>query len=235
MFLEAQSYNEDLKRSMVQLTDPFQSKQVREENIDYKKILNINDSGIMGYLRIPCIGVELPIYHGTSEEVLEHGIGHLPASSVPIGGKGTHSVLTGHTGLSSARLFTDLTQMKKGNLFFIKVLDRELVYRVDQITVVKPEDTRRLQIIKDEDHVTLVTCTPYGVNDHRLLVRGVRTKYDQRSGHIQREHRDSQWMEVYKRAVLIGFMIIGMMIFMLQGFQKIRKRFEGKKKERRGK
>lgn len=235
IFLDAQKYNRDLSKSLVQLTDPFKLKQRHGEKLSYTKILNLDGSGVMGYVRVPCISIELPIYHGTSAEVLEHGIGHLAASSFPIGGKDTHSVLTGHTGLSSARLFTDLIQIKKGDLFFIQVIDRELVYRVDQITVVRPDDTRKLQIIKGEDHVTLVTCTPYGVNDHRLLVRGVRTKYHKKSNHIKQEHRDSQWMAIYKRAVLIGLMIIVLMIFMIKGAQKIRKNAYVKKKERREK
>ena len=134
------------------------------------RILNIDGSLIMGYLKIPCISVNLPIYHGTSGTVLEHGIGHLAVSSFPIGGKDTHAVLTGHTGLSSAKIFTDLTEMKKGDFFFIHVLDKKLAYLVDQITVVEPQDTKELQIMEGKDHVTLVTCTPYGVNDKRLLV-----------------------------------------------------------------
>lgn len=235
IFLDAQKYNRDLSRAMVQLTDPFRLKQRHGEKLSYTKILDLDGPGVMGYVRIPCISIELPIYHGTSAEVLEHGIGHLAASSFPIGGKDTHSVLTGHTGLSSARLFTDLTQMKKGDLFFIRVVDRELAYRVDQITVVRPEDTRKLQIIKGEDHVTLVTCTPYGVNDHRLLVRGVRTKYDKKSDHIQQEHRGSQWMAVYKRAILIGLLIIAFLICLIKGFQKVRGKIHVKKKERREK
>ena len=113
MFQEAKKYNDDLRKSLVQLTDPFKLKQKSGENLEYRKILNIDGSGIMGYVKIPCISVELPVYHGTSAEVLEHGVGHLAASFFPIGGKSTHSVITGHTGLSSARLFTDLTQMKK--------------------------------------------------------------------------------------------------------------------------
>lgn len=235
VFLDAQKYNMDLSRSLVQLTDPFKLKQSHGEKLNYQMILNLDGSGVMGYVRIPCISIELPIYHGTSAEVLEHGIGHLAASSFPIGGKSTHSVLTGHTGLSSARLFTDLTQMKKGDLFFIKVIDLELAYRVDQITVVRPEDTRKLQIIKGEDHVTLVTCTPYGVNDHRLLVRGVRTKYEKGSDSIQQEHRESQWMAVYKRAILIGLLIIGLIIAAIKGLQMVRGKIHVKKKERREK
>lgn len=195
----------------------------------YNNILNLDHSGVMGYLEIPCISVNLPIYHGTDAEILERGVGHLAASSIPVGGKSTHSVLTGHTGLSSAKLFTDLTEMKKEDLFFIHVLDRTLAYKVDQISVVRPEDTRKLQIVKGKDYVTLVTCTPYGVNDHRLLVRGVRTKYvkKQRSS-IRPRNQDSQWMGTYKRAIAIGLAIV--MALVLSG--KVYQRLRSKKTEK---
>lgn len=220
---EARGYNENLLRSSIQLTDPFKTKKINGETVFYNNILNVDRSEIMGYVKIPCISVDLPIYHGTSAEVLERGIGHLAASSFPIGGKSTHAVLTGHTGLSSAKLFTDLTEMKKGDLFFIHVLDKKLAYRVDRITVVKPEDTRNLQIIDGEDHVTLLTCTPYGVNDHRLLVRGKRTRYHEKEEQTKERPHHSQWMEVYKRAIMIGLMIV----FSLVGSRKMYGRFKG--------
>ena len=219
---EAKEYNQDLTRSAVQLTDPFKAKKSDGETMVYNNILNLDQSGVMGYLEIPCISVNLPIYHGTDAEILERGVGHLAASSLPIGGKSTHSILTGHTGLSSAKLFTDLTEMKKVDLFFIHVLDRTLAYKVDQISVVRPEDTRKLQIVKGKDYVTLVTCTPYGVNDHRLLVRGVRTKYvkKQRSS-IRPRNQDSQWMRTYKKAIAIGLMIVTALILLGKVFQKL--------------
>lgn len=219
---EAKEYNQDLTRSAVQLTDPFKAKKSDGETMVYNNILNLDQSGVMGYLEIPCISVNLPIYHGTDAEILERGVGHLAASSLPIGGKSTHSILTGHTGLSSAKLFTDLTEMKKEDLFFIHVLDRTLAYKVDQISVVRPEDTRKLQIVKGKDYVTLVTCTPYGVNDHRLLVRGVRTKYvkKQRSS-IRPRNQDSQWMRTYKKAIAIGLMIVTALILLGKVFQKL--------------
>lgn len=221
-FRKAEEYNKDLIKSVVQLTDPFKVKKSNGETLIYNNILNIDHSGVMGYLEIPCISVNLPIYHGTDAEILERGVGHLAASSIPVGGKSTHSVLTGHTGLSSAKLFTDLTEMKKEDLFFIHVLDRTLAYKVDQISVVRPEDTRKLQIVKGKDYVTLVTCTPYGVNDHRLLVRGVRTKYvkKQRSS-IRPRNQDSQWMRTYKKAIAIGLMIVTALILLGKVFQKL--------------
>lgn len=224
---EARGYNENLLRSSIQLTDPFKTKKINGETVFYDNILNVDRSEIMGYVKIPCISVDLPIYHGTSAEVLERGIGHLAASSFPIGGESTHAVLTGHTGLSSAKLFTDLTEMKKGDLFFIHVLDKKLAYRVDRITVVKPDDTRNLQIIDGEDHVTLLTCTPYGVNDHRLLVRGKRTRYHEKEEQTKERPHHSQWMEVYKQAILIGLLIV----FSLVGSRKMYGRIKGRKKK----
>lgn len=224
-FRKAEEYNKDLIKTVVQLTDPFKVKKSNGETLIYNNILNIDHSGVMGYLEIPCISVNLPIYHGTDAEILERGVGHLAASSIPVGGKSTHSVLTGHTGLSSAKLFTDLTEMKKEDLFFIHVLDRTLAYKVDQISVVRPEDTRKLQIVKGKDYVTLVTCTPYGVNDHRLLVRGVRTKYvkKQRSS-IRPRNQDSQWMRTYKKAIAIGLMIVTALILLGKVFQKLHRK-----------
>lgn len=224
-FRKAEEYNKDLIKSVVQLTDPFKVKKSNGETLIYNNILNIDHSGVMGYLEIPCISVNFPIYHGTDAEILERGVGHLAASSIPVGGKSTHSVLTGHTGLSSAKLFTDLTEMKKEDLFFIHVLDRTLAYKVDQISVVRPEDTRKLQIVKGKDYVTLVTCTPYGVNDHRLLVRGVRTKYvkKQRSS-IRPRNQDSQWMRTYKKAIAIGLMIVTALILLGKVFQKLHRK-----------
>lgn len=207
-FHEALEYNKDINKAMVQLKDPFKVTKSDGETIIYYNLLNFDQSGIMGYLEIPCILVNLPIYHGTSTEVLERGVGHLAASALPVGGKSTHCVLTGHTGLSSTKLFTDLTEMKKGDFFFLHVLDRTLSYQVDQISIVKPENTRKLQIVNGKDYVTLVTCTPYGVNDHRLLVRGVRTKYIRTQRKAKPRNHDSQWMKIYKRAIVIGLIIV---------------------------
>ena len=142
---------------------------------NYKELLNID--GIMGYVEIPAIDVKLSIFHGTSDATLQKGIGHLEGSSLPIGGSGTHAILTGHTGLSKAKFFTDLVELKEGDRFYLRILDKTLAYLVDQIKVVEPENTKDLQSISEKDYVTLLTCTPYGVNSHRLLVRGVRTEY----------------------------------------------------------
>lgn len=147
----------------------------RPFSTEYSKILNFGD-GIMGSIRIPCIGVELPVYHGVDGAVLAKGVGHMPHSAFPIGGEGNHSVLTGHTGLPSAELFTDLTKMRPGDLFYITVAGMELVYRVDRILTVTPVDNEALMPVSGKDYCTLVTCTPYGINSHRLLVRGIRVE-----------------------------------------------------------
>ena len=140
----------------------------------YEDALDVSGTGVMGYVTIGKLEIELPIYHGTSPEVLQIAAGHLEGSSLPVGGAGTHSVISAHRGLPSSRLFTDLDQLKKGDTFTITVLNRQLTYQVDQILVVEPDETDALQIEPDRDYCTLMTCTPYGINSHRLLVRGVR-------------------------------------------------------------
>lgn len=140
----------------------------------YNQLLNVDGSGIMGYVEIPCINVSLPVYHGTSDAVLQIAIGHLEWTSLPTGGESTHCVISGHRGLPSAKLFTDLDKMKVGDLFMLHVLDETLTYEVDQIRIVYPDETEDLLIQEGEDLCTLFTCTPYGVNTHRLLVRGRR-------------------------------------------------------------
>ena len=222
LLYNARTYNQNLWKLRAELTDPFQKKQDQRQKTSYQKILNIDGTGIIGYIKIPCIFVELPIYHGTSEEVLRQGAGHLSASSFPIGGKNTHSIITGHTGLGSARLFTDLIQMKKGDKFFLQVLDQNLAYKVEQIKIVKPENTKDLQIIYGKDYVTLVTCTPYGVNDHRLLVRGIRTTYEKKQEEQVIKNRGSKWLGVYKKAVMAGILVTIMIIFIMKMIGRIK-------------
>jgi len=170
---EAEAYNESLSGQPVH--DPFLEGSGMAIPEDYANILNVE--GIMGYVKIPKISVDLPIYHGTGEDVLKKGVGHLEGSTLPIGGESRHSVLTGHSGLVHARLFTDLIELKQGDLFFVYVLGKTLAYEVDQIKVVEPQTTEDLGRIEGQDYCTLLTCTPYGVNSHRLLVRGVRVDY----------------------------------------------------------
>lgn len=170
---KAQEYNENLAGDPVR--DPFVPGTGYALPKNYLDCLNID--GIMGYIEIPKIAVRLPIYHGTSEDVLQQGVGHVESTALPIGGEFTHAVLTGHRGLPSAKLFTDLDQLEIGDMFYIYVLDEVLAYQVDQINTVLPDELQDLQTIKGRDLVTLVTCTPYGVNTHRLLVRGTRVPY----------------------------------------------------------
>jgi len=169
----AETYNQNLTGSPVH--DPFLEGSGMAMSEDYTSVLDVD--GVMGYLEIPKISVNLPIYHGTSDDVLRKGVGHLEGSTLPIGGVSRHAVLTGHSGLVQAKLFTDLIRMQIGDMFYIHVLGQTLAYQVDQIKVVEPNDTSDLVRVAGEDYCTLLTCTPYGVNSHRLLVRGTRVDY----------------------------------------------------------
>ena len=171
MISEAEAYNDMLRGAPAALNGGLPLS-------GYDDILNLTGDGIMGYIDIDKIGVELPIYHGVTKEVLQVGAGHMQGSSLPVGGTGTHCVLSGHRGLPSAKLFTDLDDMEIGDRFTITVLDRVMTYEVDQIKVVLPDNVEYLGIDNDKDYCTLVTCTPYGINTHRLLVRGVRVDGD---------------------------------------------------------
>lgn len=152
--------------------------ELRRDDSPYESLLNVSKDGMMAVIRIPSIDVNLPIYHGTEEGTLQTAVGHYEGSSLPIGGESTHAILTGHRGLPSARLFTDLDRLEEGDVFYIKVLGEILEYQVDQIQTVLPSELDSLSITPGEDYVTLVTCTPYGINSHRLLVRGTRIEYD---------------------------------------------------------
>lgn len=179
---KAQSYNCTIEKNdlYAEVFEPADSEMLES---DYWKALNVAGDGIMGYIEIPKIGVELAIYHGTSETVLQKGVGHLNGTSLPIGGENSHSVLTSHRGLPSAKLFTDIDQLEKGDMFYISILDEVLAYQVDQVLDMVEMDDKEtlgeaLAISEGEDFVTLFTCTPYGVNSHRLLVRGTRVPYE---------------------------------------------------------
>lgn len=167
----AEEYNDSLRGDPVR--DPFMPGSGRALPQNYLDCLNVSD--VMATLEIPVINVNLPIYHGVDDQKhMEKGVGHIEGTSLPIGGKGTHSVLAGHTAIPTARLLTDLREVQEGDKFYIRVLDRELIYQVDMIKVIVPEDISDLSTYANEDYVTLVTCTPYGINSHRLLVRGTR-------------------------------------------------------------
>lgn len=177
---DAKEYNDKLSK----LKEPLITYETLE---NYNDLLNINNDDMMGYLTIDKIKVELPIYHSVSETVLNSSVGHLEGSSLPIGGNGTHSVLSAHRGLPSAKLFTELDKLEIGDTFKITILDEVLVYKVDKISIVKPNDRKELKIDKNNDYVTLLTCTPYGINTHRLLVRGVRVQGENKKDYITTE------------------------------------------------
>jgi len=179
---------------------------------NYKKLLNINNDGMMGYLTIDKIKVELPIYHTVSETVLNSSVGHLEGTSLPIGGKGTHSVLSAHRGLPSAKLFTELDKLEIGDTFKITILDETHVYKVDKISIVKPNDRNELKIDKDNDYITLLTCTPYGINTHRLLVRGGRIQ-----GDIKKDYITTEGFKVNRLIVMpiISLPIIALLLIVL--------------------
>lgn len=204
---KAMRYNESLANGHVVLTDPFKEEKTEEDTAGYESLLNLTNDGVMGTVEIPSINVSLPIYHGTSDAILKKGAGHLQGTSLPVGGASTHTVITGHTGLSNAKLFTDLTELDKGDIFFLEVMGEKLAYQVDQIKVVLPTEMDDLKIVPGEDYCTLLTCTPYGVNTHRLLVRGERTDYQEAVDAAKSEKpkkAESKWMSEYKRALAIS-------------------------------
>ena len=213
-FKDAATYNSHLLGAVV-LRDPFDPDFLPETDLVYEQLLNINNNSIMGSVEIPKIKVRIPIFHGTSAETLQKGVGHLTNTSLPIGGRSSHAVLTGHTGLSNATFFTDLDKLEIGDVFFVKVLNQTLAYEVDQIKVVLPSVTRDLLITDGEDYVTLLTCTPYGINSHRLLVRGTRVPYEEEEIEEIKESIkpvESTWMAEYKRALMLGGIALAVVI-----------------------
>ncbi|MEE1320980.1 MAG: class C sortase [Acutalibacteraceae bacterium] len=168
LFAKADAYNGKIRN----MSFPF----LNHKNIadEYYSTLDVNGDGMMGYITIEKIKVQLPIYHGTSDKVLNSAVGHVEGSSLPVGGKSTHAVLSAHRGLPSAKLFTNLDKVEIGDVFTIRILDRTITYQVDQILIVLPHETDALNLVQNEDYCTLVTCTPYGINTHRMLVRGTR-------------------------------------------------------------
>jgi len=207
----AEEYNESLTGSPVH--DPFVPGSGMAMADDYRDVLNID--GIMGYLDIPRIGVHLPIYHGTSDAVLQNGIGHLEGATLPIGGLTRHTVLTGHTGLPHARLLTDLVEVVRGDQFYLSVLGRTLAYQVDQILVVQPENTAELRRFEGRDYATLLTCTPYGVNSHRLLVRGVRVDYQPEARAAIAPIHGSATDHLVRRAAVVSTGVMGGLVILV--------------------
>ena len=216
---KAENYNQALLPSI--LPDAFAKAEVSDEDSAYLSSLNIAGDAIMGTVEIPKIKITLPIFHGTDEEVLEKAAGHLEGSSLPIGGENTHAVITAHRGLPSAALFTDLDKMKKGDHFLLHVLDDTLCYQIDKITVIEPEDTKAMAVEDGMDLVTLVTCTPYGVNSHRLLVRGHRAPYDPQALEDEGVPLNNMSLHTnYLMWIVVGLLITGIFSFFLYRREK---------------
>ncbi len=221
-FAEAESYN----RELLNITNPLENE---AKLPGFNDILNITDSGVIGYITIDKIDTELPIYYGTSEGTLQIGVGLLDGTSFPVGGKGTHAVLSAHRGLPSAELFSRLDEMEEGDTFQITVLNRVLTYEVDQIHIVIPEDVEDLAIDPDQDYCTLMTCTPYGINTHRLLVRGVRIE-----GLGESVPADAYQVDPREVAVVITLVILVILMlanFLLWRVRTVKKKFKPMIKE----
>ena len=224
----AQAYNENLNPIR------YDKDAVEAASASYYKFLDLTGSGLMGYIEIPKLDLQLPIYHGTEEEVLQKGVGHLIGSSLPIGGAGCHSVLTGHSGVAGMRLFSDLDQLAPGDVFFLRVLGETLAYQVVEINTVLPYETDLLLAVPGEDLCTLVTCTPFGVNTHRLLVRGSRIPYEKAEAVAEVVEKTapvkSTWAENYRKGLVIGgglalgVILLGLLIALLR--KKRRQRHE---------
>ena len=221
----AHQYNEMLKPGV---QEAFSQDLLQWASEDYADQLNIAGNGIMGYVVIPNIQVNLPIFHGTTDGTLAKGVGHLLGSSLPVGGKGTHAVLTGHSGMASQKMFSDLPGMKVGDIFYLDILGQRLAYEVKEINTVLPYDTSLLEIEPEEDLCTLVTCTPYGVNTHRLLVRGSRIPYVEQSVDetISAEIPTvkSTWEQQYVKGLGVGILVVAVFGAVLLGVGFWRKR-----------
>ena len=208
---KANEYNQMLQPGTLE-TDAFGQSALQTASEQYDSLLNITGTGIMGYVEIPSISVYLPIYHGTGSDSLERGIGHLMGSSLPVGGARTHTVLTGHSGMANQKLFTDITVMKEGDVFYLHVLDQTLAYQVDQLNTVLPHDTTHLGISSESDLCTLITCTPVGVNTHRLLVRGHRIPYEEavviEEEIVPEDLPESTWEQQYIDGLILGLVIL---------------------------
>ena len=233
----ARSFNATIPQNNI-YGDVFGEDGKEAENTAYWQVLNIAGDGVMGYLSIPKIDVKLSIYHGTSDEVLQTGIGHLDGTALPIGGESTHSVLAAHRGLPSARLFTDVDQLQEGDKFYIHVLDEVLAYRVDRILDMVDKDDHKtleaaLQTEEGKDYVTLFTCTPYGVNSHRLLVRGVRVPYNGEED-VEPTAAESMLQSIqdyYMLYLILGLAVTFLVILLLRFLMKPKRQGKEKKQE----
>ena len=201
--------------------DAYSEESLSSAAENYDNQLDIAGNGIMGYVEIPKIQVNLPIYHGTDAEVLDRGVGHLLGSSLPVGGENTHTILSGHSGMASQKMFTDLEQLTQGDVFYLNVLNETLAYQVTEINTVLPYETDLLGIVPGEDLCTLVTCTPYGINTHRLLVRGSRIPYEEaltlEEQSVAVEMVESTWEQNYAKGIIIG-VVIDLLLILLFAF-----------------
>ena len=218
---------DDYNRRLAETPDAFYRP---EEVSGYTDTLDVSGTGIMGYITISKIGVELPVYHGTSDGVLQVAAGHLEGSSLPVGGAGTHAVISAHRGLPSAKLFTNLDELEVGDTFTITVLDRVLTYEVDQISIVLPTETDNLKVVDGKDYVTLMTCTPYGINSHRLLVRGRRIETPDKLKHI-RVTADAVKIEPIITAPIMALPLLLVLLLWLLFSNRKRKSTRGEKHE----
>ena len=214
MWEEARAYN----RRLAEMANPLLSEPA--DTADYEALLDIAGSGVMGYIEIPSIKVSLPIYHGVDEAVLQVAVGHIPGTSLPTGGESTHCVVSGHRGLPSAKLFTNLDQLKEGDLFMLRVLDETLSYEVDQILIVEPHEVGALAIEPGQDYCTLVTCTPYGINSHRLLVRGHRVENQADAASIRVTADALQIEPVLVAPVVAAPMLLALLVWVLVRYRK---------------
>ena len=227
IFQAAYDYNEALR----EIEFPLQN---FEEVPGYYDTLKIEGSNIIGYVKIDKIGVELPIYHGTSDAVLNRGVGHLKGSSLPVGGESTHSVMSAHRGLPSAKLFTDLDRMEMGDTFQVTVLDQVLTYQVDQVKVITPRELDDLQIVDGKDYCTLFTCTPYGINTHRLLVRGIRIETIVEKPVIYVSNEAFRIEPLLVTPAVAAPMLLVLLIHLLVKYREPPKNTQQKKKEKGG-
>lgn len=207
---DAVRYNETITPGATD-TESYSQEALLAASQNYEELLDVAGDGIMAYVQIPKISVQLPVYHGTNNDSLDRGIGHLLGSSLPVGGSSTHSILTAHSGMASQKMFSDLPQLEVGDVFYLKVLGETLAYQVDQINTVLPHDTTYLGIEQGEDLCTLVTCTPFGVNTHRLLVRGERIPYEEAEVIVETTQEavvESTWEQHYMKGILIGICVV---------------------------
>ena len=214
---KAIKYNNELNGT--EIHDPFEPGSGYIVPDNYKDVLNVSGDGIMGYIQIPKISLKLPIYHTSSEKVLEKGIGHLETTALPIGGVGNNPILTGHRGLPQAELFTRLDEVKKGNIIYIHVLNKHLSYEVDSIKVIKPDDVGTLKAIKGRDMITLITCTPYGINTHRLIIQGKRVPYvpiKEKNNSSVGTVKLTESMKSRVYGVIVGIIILIIILFIMK-------------------